>query len=151
LQPYHVNFGKRVIKAPKIYFYDVGLLCYLLKINSVAGLESHFAYGHIFENFIITEIIKNNFNLRRNEQAYFWRDSNGNEIDVVIDSGQNKQGIEIKAAQTYNPDMLKGLSTWYSLNPKENQPTTLIYTGNIEQKVQEHNIINWKTYFQSLN
>ena len=151
LQPYHQNYGKRVIKAPKVYFYDVGLLCYLLKINSVTELRSHFAYGHIFENFIITEILKNNFNLRKNEQLYFWRDSNGNEVDVVIDSGENKQGIEIKAAQTFNSDMTKGLSTWFSLNPKTNHPTKLVYGGDGEQKVQEHIIMNWKTFLRSLN
>jgi len=150
LQPYYQNYGKRVIKAPKIYFYDVGLLCYLLKINSVTELESHFAYGHIFENFIITEIIKNNFNLRKNKQVYFWRDSNGNEVDAVIDSGENKQGIEIKVARTFNPDMLKGLSNWSILNPKINHPTNLIYTGESEQKVQEHVVINWKTFLKSL-
>jgi hypothetical protein len=151
LQPYYQNYGKRVIKTPKIYFYDVGLLCYLLKINSVTELESHFAYGHIFENFIITEIIKNNFNLRKNKQVYFWRDSNGNEIDAVIDSGENKQGIEIKVARTFNSDMLKSLSTWSILNSKINHPTNLVYTGENEQKVQEHVVINWKTFLKSLD
>lgn len=150
LQPYYQNYGKRVIKAPKIYFYDVGLLCYLLKINSLIELESHFAYGHIFENFIITEIIKNNFNLRKNKQVYFWRDSNGNEIDAVIDSGENKQGVEIKVARTFNPDMLKGLATWSTINPKTNYPTNLVYTGENEQKVQEHIVINWKTFLKNL-
>lgn len=150
LQPYYQNYGKRVIKAPKIYFYDVGLLCYLLKINSVTELESHFAYGHIFENFIITEIIKNNFNLRKNKQVYFWRDSNGNEVDAVIDSGEKKQGVEIKAARTFNPDMLKGLSIWSTINPKTNHPTNLVYTGEIEQKTQEHVVINWKTFLRNL-
>ncbi len=149
LQPYYKNYGKRVIKAPKIYFYDVGLLCYLLKINSVNDLESHFAYGHIFENFIITEIIKNNFNLRKNKQVYFWRDSNGNEVDAVIDSGETKQGIEIKVARTFNSDMLKGLSVWSTLNSKINHPTNLVYTGESEQKIQEHVVINWKTFLRN--
>lgn len=139
-----------ITKAPKVYFYDVGLLCYLLKINSVNDLESHFAYGHIFENFIITEIIKNNFNLRKNKQVYFWRDSNGNEVDAVIDSGETKQGIEIKVAQTFNSEMLKGLSTWSILNSKTNYPTNLVYTGESEQKVKEHVVINWKTFLKNL-
>lgn len=150
LQPYHQNYGKRVIKAPKVYFYDVGLLCHLLKINSVTELESHFAYGHVFENFILTEIIKSNFNQRKNEQVYFWRDSNGNEVDAMIDSGESKQGIEIKGARTFNSDMLKGLSAWFSLNPKEHHPTVLVYVGEEEQKVKDHNVMNWKTFFKGL-
>ncbi len=150
LQPYHQNYGKRVIKTPKVYFYDVGLLCYLLKINSITELETHFAYGHIFENFIITEILKSNFNQRKNEQIYFWRDSNGNEVDAIIDSGESKQGIEIKAARTFNPEMLKGLSVWFTLNPTKHHPTTLIYTGEGEQKVHEHDVTNWKTFLRDL-
>lgn len=150
LQPYHQNYGKRVIKAPKIYFYDVGLLCHILKINSNTELESHFAYGHIFENFIITEILKNNFNQRKNEQVYFWRDSNGNEVDAMIDSGESKQGIEIKGARTFNSDMLKGLHAWFSLNPKEHHPTVLVYVGEEEQKVKDHNVMNWKTFLKNL-
>jgi len=150
LQPYHQNYGKRVIKAPKVYFYDVGLLCYLLKINSVTELTSHFAYGHIFENFILTELLKSNFNHQKNEQIYFWRDSNGNEVDAVIDSGESKQGIEIKAARTFSSDMLKGLSVWFASNPQENHPTMLVYTGEGEQKVQEHEVLNWKTFFKGL-
>lgn len=151
LQPYFENFGKRVIKAPKVYFYDVGLLSYLLKINSVNELESHFAYGHIFENFIITELLKNNLNQRKNEQIYFWRDSNGNEVDAVLDLGERKQGIEIKSAQTFHPDMLKGLSTWFSLDSTEHHLTTLVYKGETEQKVQEHTVKNWKTFLNNLS
>ncbi len=151
LQPYYENYGKRVIKSPKVYFYDVGLLCHLLKINSVHELESHFAYGQIFENFVITEMIKTNFNLRKNEQVYFWRDSNSNEIDAVIDSGENKHGVEIKAGSTFNIDMLKGLSQWQSLNPSKNTPTHLVYNGEQEQKVRDHQVVNWKTFLSSLN
>lgn len=150
LQPYYQNYGKRVIKTPKIYFYDIGLLCYLLKINSTTELETHFAYGHIFENFVITEIIKNNYNFRINNQVFFWRDSNGNEVDAVIDSGEKKQGVEIKVSRTFTSDMLKGLSTWSLLDPKTNHPTNLVYRGENEQKVKEHVVINWKTFLESL-
>jgi len=146
LPPYYENYGKRVIKSPKVYFYDVGLLCHLLKINSVYELEAHFAYGQIFENFVINEIQKNNFNLRKNEQVYFWRDSGGSEIDMVIDSGKNKRGVEIKAGQTFDSDMLKGLSQWQSLDPQKNMSTSLVYNGTAEQKVREHEVVNWKTF-----
>jgi len=150
LQPYYENYGKRVIKSPKVYFYDVGLLCFLLRINSLHELETHFAYGQIFENFIITEILKDNVNLRKNEQIYFWRDSNGNEVDAIIDAGEHKQGIEIKVARTFHNDMLKGLFQWRSLDPKKNTPTTLIYSGEREQEVQEHRVCYWRTFLENL-
>ncbi|MEK7457870.1 MAG: ATP-binding protein [Patescibacteria group bacterium] len=151
LQPYYENFGKRITKSPKIYFCDTGLLCHLLKINSVNELETHYAYGQIFENFVITEVYKSNFNLRKNEQIYFWRDSNGNEVDMVIDRGENKSGIEIKAGQTFNSEMLKGLLQWQSLDPQKNVPTTLVYNGELEQQVNNHEIINWKTFLSVLD
>lgn len=151
LRPYYENFGKRVTKSPKVYFYDVGLLCHLLKINSVNELETHYAYGQIFENFVITEVYKHMFNLRKNEQIYFWRDSNGHEVDAIIDQSENKYGIEIKAGQTFNNEMLKGLLQWLSLNPKKNSPTSLVYNGAFEQRVQNHDVMNWKTFLSALD
>lgn len=145
LQPYYENFGKRVTKSPKIYFYDTGLLAHLLKINSLEELESHFAYGQIFENLVITEIYKQNVNARRNETLYFWRDSNGVEIDLIIDSGLQKTGIEIKSAQTFNSDMLKNFDSWLSADSKSQITTQLVYDGEQEQQVGEHELVNWRT------
>ncbi len=146
LQPYFENFGKRVIKSPKIYFYDVGLLCYLLRINSVAELASHYAYGQIFENFVITEVIKKQCNKRKNEKNYFWRDNNGIEVDMIIDEGEVKHAIEIKSAQTYSSDMLKGLSQWQSLGAKGEVDTYLVYDGNNELTIDTHTIKNWRSF-----
>jgi len=150
LQPYYENYGKRVMKTPKVYFYDIGLLCYLLRINSQTELTSHFAYGQIFENFIITELLKNQVHLRKNEKSYFWRTSNATEVDVIIDRGGIKQGIEIKAAQTFNTDMLKGLTQWRNLNPDQNGLTVVVYTGEIEQKILDHQILNWQTFLNGI-
>lgn len=145
LQPYYRNFGKRLIKSPKIYFYDVGLLCHLLGINSEFELGSHFAFGQIFENLLVTEVMKKIFNDRQNKSLYFWRDSNGVEVDLIINSGQNQQGIEIKSAQTFSSDMLKNLEYWHELDP-DHHFTNLLYDGKQEQKVRQHSIMNWKTF-----
>ncbi len=147
LQPYYENFGKRVIKSPKVYFYDTGLLCYLLGINSVEELKSHYAYGQIFENLIISEITKQIFNRRLNEKLYFWRDSNGNEVDLIIDKGLDKVALEIKSGRTFNKDMIHGLDYLYKfLAKKYNLDTKLVYAGNQEQRVGEHEVLNWKTF-----
>ena len=147
LQPYFENFGKRVIKSPKIYFYDTGLVCFLLGINSANELKNHFVYGQLFENLIISEEIKNIWNKRANEKLYFWRDTHGNEVDLIIDKGLDKEIIEIKSAKTYNTEMLKGLSNLISImETKYNLKSFLIYIGDIEQKINDVSLINWKSF-----
>ena len=149
LQPYFENFWKRVIKSPKIYFYDTGLICFLLGINTIDELKNHFVYGQLFENLIISEKLKNIWNKRANEKLYYWRDTNGNEVDLIIDKGLDKDILEIKSAKTYNVEMLKGLSNLASVMPeKYTIKSLLIYTGNIEQKIKSVNLINWKSFVE---
>lgn len=150
LQPYYKNFGKRVIKSPKLYFYDVGLLCYLLGIDSTEELQTHYAYGHIFENLIMTEVHKIKENSLRNEKLYFWRDSHHNEADLVIDSGTQLHAVEIKSARTYNQEMLKGLYQWQALNPKMNRLLTLVYAGSANQSIGEVQLNGWETFLKEL-
>lgn len=146
LQPYHKNFGKRVIKSPKVYFYDVGLLCHLLRITSEQELGTHFAYGQIFENFVLIEQLKKSNNQRKNEQLYFWRDSSGSEVDIILDLGEKTRAIEVKSAQTFNTSMLTALSRWRKLDPTRNTLTTLVYSGEAEQLVNDHEIKNWQSF-----
>jgi len=145
LEPYYENFGKRIIKSPKIYFYDTGLVSYLLGINSIKELESHYSYGKLFENIIISEKIKYIWNKRLNEKIFFWRDNNQVEIDLVIDKGLEKDLIEIKSSKTYSQDMIKNL---IKINPllsdKYKVKSSIIYQGNFEQKINSVNLINWK-------
>jgi predicted AAA+ superfamily ATPase len=150
LQPYYKNFGKRVIKSPKIYFYDVGLLCHLLEINTVVDLQNHYAYGQIFENMVITEVQKQHQNLRKNKGSYFWRDNHGNEVDLVLSSASNLHGVEIKSAQTFNSNMLKGLEFWHQLDPNTNQPLSLVYAGSAEQRIGHAQLKNWKPFLANL-
>ena len=108
LQPYYKNFSKRIIKSPKLYFYDTGLACSLLRINTPENLHTHFLYGSLFENLVIGEIIKDHYHNGVRPQVYYWRESNGTEIDCIIEKEDQKlTAIEIKAGQTFNKDYLK--------------------------------------------
>lgn len=118
LQPWHNNMNKRIIKSPKLYFYDTGLLCYLLGIKSVTALQKQNAYGAIFENWIISEIKKNNLNAARNEGMYYFRDSAGNEVDLISERDGELVAIEIKAGKKINNNMLRGLMYWQKYQPK---------------------------------
>ncbi|MEJ1643855.1 DUF4143 domain-containing protein, partial [Escherichia coli] len=91
-------------KSPKLYFYDTGLLCWLLGIQNAGQLASHPLRGSIFETFVVSELVKSRLNRGERAAFSFWRDSNGNEIDVVADVGTGMMPIEIKAGQTINRD-----------------------------------------------
>jgi len=130
LQPYHQNFNKRIIKSPKLYFYDTGLAAWLLSIQSPGQLNSHSLRGALFESFILSEILKARYNQGLASDLYFWRDRSGNEVDVVRQRGEQLQPVEIKSGQTLNQDYFKGLQKWLSLaGPAAIQPT-LIYGGD---------------------
>jgi predicted AAA+ superfamily ATPase len=144
LQPYFQNFGKRVIKSPKLYFYDTGLLCYLLGIDTTEELGTHFATGHIFENMVIIDQLKKGLNDRSSDKLYYFRDNNGLELDMVIERGGVQTGVEIKSSKTFDPGMLNNLKSWQKINPHADKMGYLIYNGNLEQKVDNNKIINWK-------
>ncbi len=135
LQPWYNNMNKRIIKSPKLYFYDTGLLCFLLGITSVSALQKHSAYGFLFENWIISEIKKNSFNKGQNNQMFYFRDNVGNEVDLILEKNEHHLAIEIKAAKKYDSTMLHGLRFW-----QKNQRTAngiLIYKGNKEEAINE--------------
>ncbi len=132
LQPYYNNFNKRIVKTPKVYFYDTGLLCYLLGIRSEEDLNVHFAKGQLFENLIILELLKKTKNLNGYERYYFWRDSSGNEVDVLMERGQELFAIEIKSGKTIHSDFFKGLNHFQAL--QNNAKNVLVYGGKESQK-----------------
>lgn len=131
LPPYFNNFNKRVLKGPKLYFYDTGLLCYLLRISSPAQLIQHPYRGAIFENFIINELLKNRFNRGKPSNLYFWRDSSGNEMDVLIDNGTSLIPIELKSGQTIQSSFFKNLKFWKKLTGQSEG--MIIYGGEENQ------------------
>lgn len=145
LTPYFVNFGKRIVKSPKIYFYDTGLLCFLLGIGSAAELRNHYAVGSIFENFIIADFWKNCLNTRSTERIYFWRNNKGNEVDLLIDHGDQQVPVEIKAGKTFNPEMLKGIEYFNALR-KVKGGGIFVYGGDLETKTNGNKIKNWQSF-----
>lgn len=115
LRPQHANFNKRLIKSPKLYFYDTGLLCWLLGIREAGQLAAHPLRGAIFETLVVSELVKTRFNQGERAGLHFWRDSNGNEVDVIAEAGPRLLPIEIKSGQTLNRDFFTGLQRWQAL------------------------------------
>lgn len=150
LQPYFENFGKRVIKAPKIYFSDVGLAAYLLGIETVEQMSRDPIRGHLIENLVILELMKARFNQGLDPQLYYFRDSHGHEIDVIFQSGHILIPIEIKAAKTFNKEFFKNMEYFQHLVGERCGVGSLIYTGNLEQKIGSFKILNYMHATQSL-
>jgi len=128
LPPYHKNFGKRVVKSPKYFFTDTGLLAFLLGIEKPSQVARDPLVGQLFENLIVIECLKTRANQGRTPNLYFFRDSNGNEVDLLFESGRELVAIEVKASATYRPDLLKGLKRFKALAPNI-KATFLIYAG----------------------
>ncbi len=142
LQPWHNNLNKRIVKSPKLYFYDTGLLCHLLGIKSVSALKNNRAHGSIFENWIITEIKKNNLNGGQNDGLFYFRDNVGNEVDLISEREAGPLAIEIKSSVKVNSSMLRGLHFWQKYQP--NGQAVLVHGGKTNEIVNERmGIVPW--------
>jgi len=138
LQPYHENFGKRLTKTPKLYFYDTGLAAYLLGINTAEQMNAHSARPALFETLIVTELLKERWNNGKTNNLYFWRDHVGLEVDVLMTCADGIQPIEIKSGQTIASDWFSAVNKWQHLANSSRQ-AMLIYGGNetfLRQNVQ---------------
>jgi len=143
LQPWHTNFNKRLVKSPKIYFYDTGLACHLLGLKKPEEIKVHFANGALFENFIITEHIKNTWNQGYSLSSYFWRDSKGKEIDLLIENGKQLKIVEIKSTKTIKPTFFKGLDYFENLADTYSIEKFIIYGGDETHKQFNTQILSW--------
>lgn len=143
LQPYYRNIGKRLIKSPKIFFYDTGLLCSLLNISSPRELVHHYAVGSIFENFIITECKKDIRNNNKSARLYFYRDHHGNEIDLVVDTGNLRIPVEIKSSSTYNNRFFDVFEYWKKYVDPDGRGY-VVYAGRDTQKIAQHHLVSWE-------
>jgi uncharacterized protein len=139
LKPYHGNFNKRVIKTPKLYFYDTGVACSLLGISNAKQIATHALKGALFENMIAGELLKERFNAGAADNLYYWRDKTGNEVDILLDKAGKLTAMELKAGETISQDFFKGLEYFSSLNNNKIQKL-LIYGGKQEQK-RSNNIV----------
>jgi predicted AAA+ superfamily ATPase len=117
LKPYYANIGKRLVKSPKLYFYDVGLAARLLGIEQPEHVGKHPLRGNLFENLVVMESLKYRYNRVMPDNLFFFRDSKGNEIDLLILAGGFPIPVEIKSGQTLNPDYFKGFAYFDSLFP----------------------------------
>jgi hypothetical protein len=143
LKPHFQNFNKTIIKRPKLYFYDTGIVCSLLGINEADQLNNHFIKGSLFENYIVTELMKKRLNEGKQINLYYWRDKTGHEIDVIIDSAGELLPIEIKSGKTINSDYFKNIIYYNKL--RNSETGLVIYNGDQSQKRSNGiEVMNWK-------
>lgn len=143
LYPHHENFSKRIVKSPKLYFYDTGIACSLLRIQSEEQLLTHYLKGSLFESMIISDLMKASFNQGLKPNLYFWRDKAGHEIDCLIDQGTTLTPIEIKSGYTLNDNYFKNILYWNKLAQKAPSESFLIYGGTEEQKRTQGHVLGW--------
>ena len=144
LQPYYRNFNKRIIKAPKLYFYDTGLACNLLGLTSPEQVADFYLRGGLFENLIINQFIKNDYNSGKIPDLYYWRDSSGNEIDLINVESRTIKAYEIKSSSTFHSDFFKGLDKWSQIASVSKDSLKVIYTGNESLSTDKGNIIAYE-------
>jgi predicted AAA+ superfamily ATPase len=144
LQPHHQNFGKRLVKTPKLYFHDTGLAAHLLGIHDEEHMAIHSARGALFENLVISELLKRRYNQGLTANLYFWRNNTGEEVDVVVEHGDKLLPIEIKSGQTYNSDFLTGLNKWARYAGDAALPSQLVYGGDMSMTRNAVAVHGWR-------
>jgi predicted AAA+ superfamily ATPase len=140
LEPYFENFGKRVIKSPKVYFTDTGLVCYLLGIETKKQLTPDPLYGNLFENWMILELMKFRYNQGKDPHLYFYRDTTGKEVDLLFQQGSSLIPIEIKSGKTFSPTFLNGLKFFHAQAEKRAKGGAIIYGGTNSQKLEKFHL-----------
>lgn len=150
LPPYYTNIKKRLIKSPKIYFYDTGLASYLLGIHSRHQVRRDPLYGHLFENLVVSELMKTLFNSGQPTNLYFYRDSSQKEVDVLFEQGRQLTAIEIKSAQTFTKEFVQPLHYLKNLLHDRIQKSYLIYDGDMTQPFQGTQLLNVKDAYQTV-
>ena len=150
LQPYFENIGKRLIKTPKIYFYDTGLLSYLLGIKRAEDLLTHSLKGNLFENMMVAEYVKRMYHSNLLHDIWFWRDVAGNEIDMLyLDNGKFHL-FEIKSSETILNEQFKGLAYFETTHPSANFAKHLVYAGNENQERTQARVLPWRKFGEPL-
>lgn len=134
LPPWHANLGKRLVKSPKLYFVDVGLASYLLGIEEASQLTHHPLKGNLFENLVVSELVKHRLNQGKEARMHFYRDSNGREVDVLYPIGPTPLPIEIKSSQTIHPKAFDGLKHFAKLLNKNGPKGLVVYGGQETQQ-----------------
>ncbi|MBU0542327.1 MAG: ATP-binding protein [Gammaproteobacteria bacterium] len=142
LPPYFENFGKRLVKTPKLYFLDTGLMCWLLGIHSAAILSAHPLRGQVFETMVVVEAYKAALNKGQQAALYFWRDSAGQEVDLLAQRDGVFESYEIKSGSTFSADWFKQLTKLEKLNPNAAR-STVIYGGDESSRRSQGEVLAW--------
>jgi len=148
LQPHHRNFRKRLVKTPKLYFYDVGVAARLIGIESAEQMSTHPLRGALFENWVITEYLKRRWNAGRQTNLYFWRSHGGLEVDLMLEQGQVLAPVEIKSGATVSPDWLRPLRRWRELAGNAAGRPIIVYGGDRAQQRSDADIVPWRQLAQ---
>ena len=150
LTPFYRNIGKRLIKSPKLYFYDVGLACWLCGVDNISHIKNHPLRGNLYENMVVIEALKYRFNHGKRDNLNFYRDSSGNEIDLVYNISHNMLPIEIKSGQTITSDYFKGLKRFKEVFQDLPFGELLIYAGDISQERTGVKVLNIRKFSKFL-
>ncbi len=142
LPSYHKNFGKRLVKSPKLYFFDTGLLCHLLELNDVDKLRSSDKYGMIFENFVIAEKAKYKAHRQKDPNMFFFRDSNGLEVDLIEPENMKTEMTELKSGKTFKLDFLKNMRKLKLMEPSLGM--NIVYDGTENMTLADYKLMNWR-------
>ncbi len=146
LKPDHNNYAKRLVKTPKLYFHDTGLACALLGIQKPEQVSSHFMRGGLFENMVINEFIKSSYNRGEESNLTFWRDSTGNEVDLLNYSDGSPRAYEIKSGATFSTDYFKGISKWAKLSGTDATQCFALYNGDRSMKTSAGEVVQWANF-----
>ena len=145
LPPHHRNFGKRLVKTPKLYFLDTGLLCYLLQIRSSQDLFAHPMRGAIFETWVVSETLKHRFNQGLNADLYFWRDNHGLEVDLMFEHAGMLHGVEVKSGSTFMPEWFNAAVRWQGLTGAEAAASPMVvYGGDDSFAFHGRHVLSWR-------
>lgn len=144
LPPYHVNYGKRLVKTPKLYFLDTALAAWLLGVRDAATLATHAMRGALFETWVLGEILKHEFNRGRRTEIWFWRDNIGHEVDLLLPVGPKLQPVEIKSGTTFAADWLRSPQRWAALAGDDALPPIIVYGGDVSFEHQGCRVVGWR-------
>lgn len=149
LLPSHVNYNKRLVKASKLYFFDTGLASHLLSLKNASEIDLSYLKGALFENLVINQFVKNSYNKGENPDIYFWRDSQGTEVDLLLKSGSDLFAYEIKSGQTFNSDYFKNLVKWCQISNVPPEECNIIYLGNQGLTTSNGNLIPFGSFYKA--
>ena len=143
LRPYHRNYGKRLVKTPKLYFLDVGLAAWLLGLRDLKTISTHIHRPALFENLVVLEFFKANLHAGRSAELYYWRDSNGIEVDLIFETKGAVQAVEIKSGYSYLPEWRRSLRKWQGLAQEQLTPW-LVYGGEHSYNQDGVELCSWR-------